>query len=267
MNIIRKNDYSALDAPEILSVLFYPRKDDRFGRKRAGSDMMIPVDNQTVVGARFYHASKRKPTILFFHGNGEIASDYDDIGPLYGKLGINFIVADYRGYGLSTGRPTVTDMMADCHVIFDYCVKRLDAEGYTGPLVVMGRSLGSASALEAAYYHADALAGLIIESGFAYMLPLLRLIGVPFAALHISEEDGCRNIEKIKRFEKATLIIHSQFDQIIPFSDGQALYDASGASAKRLLMIPGADHNSIFAYGLKKYLAAVADFTESLTSS
>ena len=51
-------------------------------------------------------ADPAAPSILFFHGNGEIVADYDDLGPLYNRMGINFLAADYRGYGRSTGRPT-----------------------------------------------------------------------------------------------------------------------------------------------------------------
>jgi len=141
----------------------------------------------------------------------------------------------------------------------------LRKEDYRGPLIVMGRSLGSASALELAFHHSEALAGIIIESGFAYLGPLLDLIGVPLSVAGISEEDGRFNIEKIKTFHKATLIIHAQYDQVIPFGDAKALYEASGSAVKRLVMIPGADHNTIFAQGLQIYMSAIADFAKVLT--
>lgn len=253
-----------LDTPELLSVLFHPRKEESyFGRTKTDFEMLIPVAEHVAVGACLYHSSNSAPTILFFHGNGEIVADYVDIGPLYAQLGINFLAADYRGYGRSTGSPTVTAMMADCHVILAYLIDWFRTAHYTGPLIVMGRSLGSASALELAYHHSDTLAGLVIESGFAYMIPLLRLMGIPFASPGISEEDGCRNIGKIKAVTLPTLIIHSQHDQIIPFSDAQALYDASGSDDTQLLMIPDADHNTIFMQGLREYMAAIVDFTHS----
>jgi len=56
-----------------------------------------------------------------------------------------------------------------------------------------------------------------------------------------------------------TLIIHAEFDHIIPFAEGQALYRASGARYKQLLQIPGANHNDIFMRGISSYLNAVAD--------
>ena len=262
---IAKIDYRVLDRPEILGFLFYPRREDApFRPGGTARDMQIPVDEHVTIGARFHHAQTVATTILFFHGNGEIVADYDDMATLYVQRGINFLPVDYRGYGRSTGTPTVTAMMRDCHTVFEYVLSWLAGGGYTGPLAIMGRSLGSASALELAAQYQDRIAGLIIESGFAYLMPLLRLIGVSPLRMGISEEDGCQNIQKIGTFDKPTLIIHAQFDQIIPFSDGEALYAAGAAGDKRLLMIPGADHNTIFMRGFEDYMEAIGDFLKRI---
>ena len=74
---ISKIDYSLLDRPEILMFLFHPRPE--WGSPRASSaneDILIEVEEDVVVGARFYLAGKEAPTMLFFHGNGEIVADY-----------------------------------------------------------------------------------------------------------------------------------------------------------------------------------------------
>jgi fermentation-respiration switch protein FrsA (DUF1100 family) len=170
---------------------------------------------------------------------------------------MNFMPVDYRGYGRSTGRPTVMAMILDCHAILEFAKGWLGDNGYTGAFIVMGRSLGSASALELASHYKDLIDGLIVESGFAYTGPLLALLGVNTSAMGFREEKGFRNLEKIQTWDKATLIIHAAFDHIIPFSDGQALYDACPSSDKTLLKIPGANHNDIFMRGLDAYMKAV----------
>ena len=140
-------DYTALDRPDVLMVLFHPRKTPRAASGGGRSqEILIPVEDDIHVGARFHMAHPKGPSILFFHGNGEIVSDYDDIGPMFNRLGINFMAADYRGYGASNGSPTVSAMMADCHPILDFTEKWKTENGFAGPLLVMGRSLGSASA-------------------------------------------------------------------------------------------------------------------------
>jgi len=99
--------------------------------------------------------------------------------------------------------------------------------------------------------------GIIIESGFAYAGPLLRLLGINPDAIGFKEETGFRNLAKIKTRDKPALIIHAEFDQIIPFSQGQALYQACPSLEKTLLKIPFADHNDIFVRGLREYLKEV----------
>ena len=258
-------DYSALDRPEVLMFLFHPRAESDSPFQTAGSqsspagstDIMIPVADDVAIGARFHMAKKAGGNILFFHGNGEIVADYDELGGVYNQVGINFLAVDYRGYGRSTGKPTVSAMMQDCHTLFDFVRNWLQENDFRGPLILMGRSLGSASVLELAAANSNAVDGLIIESGFAYAGPLLQLLGINTTALGFEEAKGFRNIDKIASFKKPTLIIHAEQDHIIPFSDGQALFDACSAPHKSLLKIPGANHNNIFMYGLKDYMAAI----------
>ena len=257
-------DYSALDRPEISARIFYPRPEFRTFTTTAAKDLYIPVGDEVSIGARFHLAGKEAPSILFFHGNGEIVSDYDDLGPVYNRMGINFLPVDYRGYGRSGGEPTVGSMMHDCHTIYDFTRKWLSDNGCTGPFIVMGRSLGSASALELASVHEDKIDGLIIESGFALAEPLLRLLGVDLRSLGLTENEGFRNLDKIKRFRKPVLIIHAEFDQIIPYSDALQFYRESPSADKTLLKIPGANHNDIFSRGLMEYLSAVKSFSGRL---
>jgi fermentation-respiration switch protein FrsA (DUF1100 family) len=262
---ISKIDYSLLDRPEILMSLFHSRPEwGTSDRETLAQDVLIPVEKDVVVGGRFHMAEKSAPSILFFHGNGEIVADYDEMGPLYNRMNINFLPVDYRGYGRSTGKPSITAMMRDSHVAFDFSKKWLKENGYTGPFITMGRSLGSASVLELAQHYKSEIDGLIVESGFAYAGPLLQLLGVNTQAMGFKEEEGFRNIDKIRTFDKPTLIIHAEKDHIIPFSDGQALYDACNSPNKTFLKIPGANHNDIFMRGLSEYMAGVKAFVKGL---
>jgi len=262
---ISKIDYSSLDRPEILMYLFHPRPEwGASDRETPARDVLIPVEKDVVVGGRFHMAEKSAPNILFFHGNGEIVADYDEMGPLYNRMNINFLPVDYRGYGRSTGKPSITTMMRDSHVAFDFSKKWLTENGYTGPFIIMGRSLGSASVLELAQHYKSEINGLIVESGFAYAGPLLELLGVNTQAMGFKEEQGFRNIDKIQTFDRPTLIIHAEKDHIIPFSDGRALYDACKSPDKTFLKIPGANHNDIFMRGLSEYMVGVKAFVKGL---
>ena len=246
---------SVLDQPQVVRCLFHPRFEAALRpEKNNRDDIMIPVDKGVEVGASFHFVKNDAPVILFFHGNGEIVSDYDDFGRLYNDIGINFVVADYRGYGRSTGSPSVTSMMKDCLVIFDFVLAYMSDKELTGPLSVMGRSLGSASVIELCRTRTDDFKCLIIESGFAWAAPLLGKLGINPESIGFKEEQGFENIDKIKTFLKPCLVIHAQYDHIIPFSEGQALFEACSSNDKTLLEIKGANHNDIFLRGMTQYL-------------
>lgn len=256
-------DYSIMDSPEVLMGLFHPRPEYGSMEKNSNAiEVLIPVEGDIVVGGIFHVTEKSAPNILFFHGNGEIVADYNDLGPLYNRMGMNFLAVDYRGYGRSTGSPTVANMMMDCHEIFKFTKIWLKDSGYSGAFIVMGRSLGSASALELASCHREDIDGLILESGFAHTGPLLALLGVDTSAINFTEEDGFGNLEKVRYWGKPTLVIHAEFDQIFPFSEGQTLYDACLSEDKILVRIPGANHNDIFLRGLDEYMKAVKILSE-----
>jgi len=259
-------DYSPLDAPEVLGRLFHPRPESSLGRADpAARDLLIPVEDNVVLGARFHPAAEAAPTLLFFHGNGEIVADYDDLAPFYRRQGVNFFPVDYRGYGRSTGAPTVSAMMRDCHAILAFARQWLPEMGYRGPLMVMGRSLGSAPALELAAAYPQCIAALIVESGFAYAGPLLQLLGVDLAAIGYQEKAGFRNLDKIRAYTGPTLIIHAEHDHLIPVGDGQALYAAAAATDKTLLKIPRANHNDILLQGFEAYMAAIKGLADRIS--
>jgi len=259
-------DYSKLDQPEVLRILFHPRRETGKAHTPPNAvDNGITVDEGVRIHTRFHLSGKEEPNILFFHGNGEIVSDYDTIGPYYTKAGMNFLAADYRGYGRSSGTPTVSSMLEDSHRILGEVREWLAAAGYTGPLLIMGRSLGSAAALELAASHADDIAGLIIESGFATTLPLLMTLGVDVAGLGITEEDGFRNVRKISSFTKPTLFIHGQYDEIIPVNAAAILQAQSPARNKELQIVPGASHNTIISSTGELYFTVIKRFCNKIS--
>jgi len=252
----------AMDRPEILERLFFPRRElPEEARAGIGVAWMVRVAENVAIGCRFYKAAKDGPSVLYFHGNGEIAADYDYVAPLYRQRGINLFVADYRGYGASDGSPGCAALIADSHPLFEGFRSFLRDQGYQGDLLVMGRSLGSAPAIEVAYFYQDELKGLIVESGFAYQEHQLARIG----ATHLFEDPGkvigFGNHIKIKEIRIPTLIIHGEEDSIIPVDEGRALLALSGALEKRSLFVAGAGHNDLFERALDRYMGAVASFT------
>ena len=237
----------AMDRPEVLERLFFPRREvPEEARPGNGMPYAIKVAEDVSIGCRFYPSTKSGPSLLYFHGNGEIAADYDYVAPIYQERGINLFVADYRGYGVSDGRPTCAALVADSHPLFNGFASFLQDQGYNGHLFVMGRSLGSAAAIEVAYHYQQELKGLIVESGFVSQETLLTRLGASHLFEHPDKVVGFANDIKIKEIRIPTLIIHGERDEIIPVAEGRSLFALSGASEKRSLFVPGAGHNDLW---------------------
>lgn len=254
-----EGDLSILDQPQVLQIMFHPRRDSpaRSSASRA-TVHLVEVDEGISISCRLYWVHGDCPSILYFHGNGEIASDYDLVAPHYNRRNINLFVADYRGYGMSGGEPTATAMIRDAHKIFKGFKEIMRDGGAKGPFFLMGRSLGSASAIELALHHREELKGLIVESGFADTFGLLSRFGVSIKG--VTEERGFSNLKKIQSISVPTLIIHSQYDHIIPLDEGIQLHKVSGAQEKQLVIIPDANHNDLMVVGMAQYFHAIEEF-------
>jgi pimeloyl-ACP methyl ester carboxylesterase len=256
------SEHTIMDHPAIVNLLFRPIKVAKTTLPEGAVDIDVPVADGIRIACRLYRHAATSPTLIFFHGNGEIIADYDEIGPCYVREGMNFLVAEYRGYGWSTGTPLTSTLLPDSNLTFRYLKDWLEQQGYTGALFVMGRSLGSASAIDVAVNHSEEVRGLIIESGFAKTLPLAKVLGVDLAAMGITEEQSFNNAGKIAHFTKPTYILHGQYDQLIPLWQAETLQAESGAKSKEFQIVPGADHNSLIAVAGPLYFQAIRKFVE-----
>lgn len=258
-------NYTQLDLQSILEYLFHPRQEELSAGPVDSHDITIALDDDVTLGCRLYLKNNDAPTLLFFHGNGETVSDYDYIAKLYADFNINLFVATYRGYGWSSGKPSVTSMMNDSVKVFQDFLKTLDNMSITGPVFIMGRSLGCASAIEVCHNSSDSIKGLIIESGFADTLPLLEKLGVDTDVHQLSEDDGFGNVDKIAEIKLPTLILHGSADTIISVAQAERLQAFSGARTKKFFVIPGADHNEMISCGGEHYFSTIKGFINEVT--
>jgi len=249
--------YAKIDGSPLISFLFYPRR--QHSRPPAGAlDIEVPVDEDVKIVCRAYRGNDQLPWILYFHGNGEVVSDYDGIAPLYTGRGLNLLVADYRGYGASGGNPGFKNMIIDADTIFNYIYEKMLADGENSSWYVMGRSMGSVSALELASRYPGKIKGLIIESGFLSVAGLVRHLGLPFSGDLSPLEEQYKKLASA--IELPALVIHGEHDRLVPLEQGQDLFETLGSDNKKLLVIPRADHNDIMFVDSALYISAIEKF-------
>ena len=247
-------DYSPLDRPEISMNSFYPRQ-NWTATPDGAEDHTVTVEGGINLSCRFFPVSQENPTILFFYGNGETAADYDNIAPIYNQVGVNFFVADYRGYGNSGGSPAFQAMLSDAREVLTALRQFLQSSRYTCSIFVMGRSMGRHAAFELAANCQDQIEGLIIESGRPTLGQFTH--GLP--------DDQASTLEaayqaKVRSIDMPVLVIHGEADTLAPLQDATRMFQEFPSAKKTLLTIPGAGHNDLLYLGITEYFAAIVDF-------
>ena len=256
-------DFSVLDRPEILKIIFYPRTSNIKPLAANAKDHFIEVEKGIRIGCRYHTVGKDYPSLLYFHGNAMIVDDMDLLAPLFNDVGVNLFVAGYRGFGLSNGTPTVTNMFKDSHRVFEGFKKTVEDYGFRKSYFVMGFSLGTLSAIALAYNYQDDLQGLIVQSGSANSLKKYFTIAIPPSHPIWRDDSTFLNKVKLRSIFKPTLIIHGERDSLIPVDEARELYENSGAKEKQLVIIPSANHGDLFIVGKEQYYKAIREFVKN----
>ena len=260
---ILARNYPTLDQDGVTEKTFFPAPLD--GAAPAGATDLKLAGDGCDIGIRLYlPEGDEGANLLLFHGARDTCADCDHIGTGLAAVGCAVIAVDYRGYGSSTGHPSATSIIRDAQAILPEAISLLREKGRKGHLAVMGRSLGSACAIELAAFHPEEIKGLVIESGLARTLTLLAALGVDHEGLGIREEDGFANLEKLRGITRPTLIIHGFADQIIPVAEAETMQAECAARAKELQMVPGAGHREIEEKTGRMYFEVLGRFFNKL---
>jgi pimeloyl-ACP methyl ester carboxylesterase len=255
-----------IDDPFVTKLLFYPRKTVKPTNLPPQMQVLeFKIHENVTIGGIMYLKDKSLPSILLFHGNGEIAEDYIYFYHLYNQCDLNLAVVDYRGYGFSSGRPFFTSLISDSPIIYRKFNNWLQENGYLNQIYVMGRSLGSVCASEIGSLNPQNLIGVIFESGFASLPNMMhRLIGYTLKEPNSNLLSEYSNDTKMKKIESPTLVIHGTLDRIIPYSEAKLIVNALSTSrSSKFVTIEGADHNNIFSF-TKEYKEGLLAFVHSI---
>ncbi|MDO5734945.1 MAG: alpha/beta hydrolase [Propionibacteriaceae bacterium] len=246
-----------LNNPLISSRYFFP------GGRPPVSQLTVPVAG-AMLACAVHRVDPNGFTVVHFHGNGEVVADWQGLWDrVINKLGWDLLLAEYRGYGGSTGEPLLGLMLDDVAAV-------IEAAGPPEKVVVMGRSVGSFFALEAVERY-PSIAGLILESAIADPLERLLLRVTP-AEIGATADDwqamGQRldHQRKISNYSGPTLLLHTRVDGLVDVSHAQRLKRWAGGPST-LRVFESGNHNSILGENWDEYLRLVADFLLSVRTS
>lgn len=206
---------------------------------------------------RAWHLRSENPRalVVYFHGNGANLSNWAPILSGVARHGYSVFAFDYRGYGLSTGRPSEGGLYRDVDAVLDETGKRDHPA-----LIYWGRSLGATMAAYAARKRAPS--GVILESGFPDARSLLRTSPL-MAFLALFSTYRFSTTDHLKGLSVPVLVMHGDRDSVVPFEHGRALFDAITAPKKQFFVIRGGDHNDAAAPDEGAYWKAVDSFVDT----
>ena len=248
---------SIFDSQAFNANLFFPRGDTALTPDNS-DEIKVEVAPETFIHIRRHPSPKARFSLLFFHGNGEIVSDYDNLAGHFNAMGAELIVADFRGYGLSTGAPTLRAALEDAHKIFDHLKSN---NTFKEKVCIMGRSLGSAPTLELCARRSD-VAGCVLESGYADPIPLVERRGLKVDNITPEENAVFNNSQKIRSVKCPLFIMHGADDFLIAPHEAKLNYDNAGSKLKHLEILEGVGHNDMMM--APAYFTSLKRFFDSL---
>ena len=201
-------------------------------------------------------------TLVWFHGNaGNISHRVENLLQLNRRLGVNVFIFDYRGYGRSDGKPSEKGLYLDAEAAIEYLVRDRGLDPETD-LVMFGRSLGAAVAVEMATRHR--VRAVILESGFPSVRAMAKRVFpfVPSAMLLSLVEARYDSLSKLPNVRAPVMVLHGDRDLTVPIELGVELYEAAN-DPKRFYRIQGADHNDTYHVGGEPYFEALRDFVDA----
>ena len=193
-------------------------------------------------------SAKRRGTLVYLHGIAD--NRISGTGPIrrFGKQGFDVVAYDSRAHGDSDGEACT----------YGFYEKRdlgrvLDTVA-TGPIVLLGTSLGAAVALQHAAEDARVSAVVAAET-FSDLrtvaterAPFFFSPGVIERAFQLAEGQGRFRIDAVSAVAAAAkitapvLLIHGEEDSATPPDHSRRVF-AALRGPKRLIIVPGAGHN------------------------
>ncbi len=133
-------------------------------------------------------------------------------------VNVSVIGIEYPGYGIYKGNGSASEkkLKEDAEYVYKFCLKDMGIK--ESEIIVFGRSMGGGPA--------SFLAGNFSPRALSLMS---TYTSVSDAAGNLSMfvTERFRNIDEVAKATCPTFIVHGRQDTVIPWSHGEALYNAS----------------------------------------
>lgn len=183
------------------------------------------------------NANAEAATILYLHGNAANLRCRESRLRALADLGFSILAIDWRGYGVSTGRPSEEGLLLDAETAYEWLVQRTDPSR----IVVFAESIGTGIGIKLAAKHK--VRALVLEAPYFSAVDLAERY-LPFIPVRALMLDPLRSDLRIRDIHTNLLIQHGKQDHLVPFSQGERLYEIA-PEPKRIIAYPGGHHDDL----------------------
>lgn len=230
--------YRHLFAPSLEPMKSWDPEDYGIPREAIEEHWLETPDGELLY-AWYARAERPIASALFCHGNKGNLTVSADLIPHLLDASINVLFFDYRGFGRSTGRPSVDGVVADGVTAAQFH-NRIRPKAL--PSILYGYSLGGAVAAQVIRRHP--FDGLILQSTFTSLPAVTRAL-FPHIPLHLIAGNVFDTLSVVKRLQVPLLVMHGGADEVIPPSMAHELHDA--CAAKKLKhIVDGGQHKDLY---------------------
>jgi len=243
--------------------LYYPDKEVSATPESLGIDfeeVNFKTSDGEVLNGWFIPAEDSRIAVLYCHGNAGNISHRLHKAEFFHKMGVNFFIFDYRGYGKSSGFANEQGLYKDAQAAYDYLVSTGLAEAKK--IVIYGKSLGGAVAADLCLRREAGL--LVLEGSFSSVASLAQQL-YPFLPMKFLVTQKYDTLSKIKSITIPKLVVHGRDDEVIDFRHGEILFEA--ASGRKEFLPFGGGHNDDLYVASSEYRAVLTGFFEDIFKS
>jgi uncharacterized protein len=177
-----------------------------------------------------------KGTVIVFHGNAGTADHRAYYVTALGSMGYRVILAEYPGYGARKGDLGEKSFVTDAQLTV-----RLASEKYSGPVFLLGESLGCGVVAAAAKDKSLRIEALLLITPWDSLSAVAKSL-YPLLPVGLFLKDEYNSIENLKSFRGKVAVIGAERDEILPIGHADALYKSLSGN-KKMWVIHGAGHN------------------------
>jgi fermentation-respiration switch protein FrsA (DUF1100 family) len=204
-----------------------------------------------VLNSWYKPAKTDQPTVLYLHGNAGHIGGRMALARQFMDAGLGLLLLEYRGYGGNKGRPSEKGLYEDGLAGMRFLHQRGIKSEH---IALYGESLGTGVATKLAVE--NRVCAVVLQSPYTSLSDLARY---HYPWLLFNPWDRFNSIDRIQAIHAPLLILHGIKDDVVPYSQGQALFQRASKPKKMLSFILEGHHTM---WNVPNFSKNIVDFID-----